>query len=449
MAVVVVLGAVIWFGYPRGVGPGWVSNNGWQLDALSIDGTTLTVSTNFGGVASGCARFEEWTWSESDDRVDIEARLWEAIAPQACTADGASESVTIELLQPLGDRDLTGCGEPECLPTIARAGQFVIDALDANDEGVAAIVSAPNGGSALVHLSPDGTGRVPNLDPTHGTPSRIRLTAEVGVVQFDRKVVATDPSVATEWWETEGFVVGVDHDHVYLCVPEVVGEVEEETGSVVALTPETGQRAWTVEGPCAEPVRHGDLLTFVTHDPMVDGGHLLFTVDATSGTERSRRVLDDGIDDRVIGIDAVVALGDRTIAAGVQSDVIVLDSTGVETARYPWRTGTPLTAIDGVLVVDGSPGLVALDVDRQADIWATDNTNIVAIDGAIFELAATDGVVARLDPSTGNTRWQAEVGLTNAIRVAVDGDVAYVATNLAVIAMDVATGEILWVEPLG
>ncbi len=130
------LGALIWSGYPRGVGPGWVSNNGWQLDAMSIDGTTLTVSTNFGGVASGCTRFEEWTWSESDDRVDIEARLWQAIAPQACTSDGAFESLTIQLEQPLGNRDLTGCGEPECLPTVARAGLFVINSFDANDQGV-------------------------------------------------------------------------------------------------------------------------------------------------------------------------------------------------------------------------------------------------------------------------------------------------------------------------
>ncbi len=268
-------------------------------------------------------------------------------------------------------------------------------------------------------------------------------------MQFDRSVVATDPSLESEWWETEGFVVGVDHDHVYLCAPASGGEAEEETGSIAALAPDTGVRAWTADGPCTQPVRHGELLTFVTHDPAVDGGHLVFTLDASSGAERSRRVLDDGIDDSVIGIDAVVALGDQTVATGVQSDVIVFDSQGAEAARYPWRTGTPLAGIADVLFIDQAPGLLALDVDRQADIWSTDSASALAIDDAVFELNAADGVVARLEPSTGNVLWQAEVGLTNSFRAAVSDDVVYVATNLAVIAIDVGSGDVLWVEPLG
>ena len=97
-----------------GVG-GSVGPNEWWLDGVSPDGRHLLVMSPFGGVASDCARWEQWQVEASAERVEVQAMLWEKHAPRSCTDDGASRTIEIALNEELGGRELVGCGYDDCL----------------------------------------------------------------------------------------------------------------------------------------------------------------------------------------------------------------------------------------------------------------------------------------------------------------------------------------------
>jgi len=98
---------------------GSVGDNNWVLEEISPDGQQLTVSTEFGGEASDCTRFEGWEVEESDDSGEIRARLWERRSPTDCTTELVVERFEVGLDESLGDRELVGCGAEDCLAIVA------------------------------------------------------------------------------------------------------------------------------------------------------------------------------------------------------------------------------------------------------------------------------------------------------------------------------------------
>ena len=82
---------------------GRVGDNEWTLIGATPDEQQLLVVTRFGG----CPRFEEWQVEVTAEVVDVRARLWEPIAPEACNDIGLEERWILELDDPWGRRPLS------------------------------------------------------------------------------------------------------------------------------------------------------------------------------------------------------------------------------------------------------------------------------------------------------------------------------------------------------
>ena len=107
------LAALVFFSACSGLNDDVIANE-WTLVAMSPDGTTLLLTTEFGGVASNCSRFEGFEHEVSANEVAVTANLWVNRGADGCTDDGASESLLLELADPLGARTLLGCQRDEC-----------------------------------------------------------------------------------------------------------------------------------------------------------------------------------------------------------------------------------------------------------------------------------------------------------------------------------------------
>lgn len=82
----------------------------WELTGVSPDGGLLTLATSGGG----CSEFQGWVSEEHDDRVHVEARWEHDHEADGCRAVLLGDALTLELDEPLGGRELTGCQRDDC-----------------------------------------------------------------------------------------------------------------------------------------------------------------------------------------------------------------------------------------------------------------------------------------------------------------------------------------------
>jgi hypothetical protein len=75
----------------------------WLVDATP-DRQLLELTTRGGG----CSEFAGWVSETNDDRVRVEAR-WEHAEADDCPAVLRTDTLVLDLDEPLGDRDLVGC----------------------------------------------------------------------------------------------------------------------------------------------------------------------------------------------------------------------------------------------------------------------------------------------------------------------------------------------------
>jgi len=421
---------------------GAVGDAEWTLVASTPDGQTLLVETGFGGVASGCARFDGWEVVVNDDAVDVRARLWEAIAPSGCTAELVLERHVVELDAPLGDRALQGCGRDACrddgpspngppnlLAPAALVGEIVVVptvlGVDAFSEDGMARWSAP-------------------MDP-------YRLVGGGDVVIGERAgtLTAVDAATGEVRWELDGHRLGRLVDGRLI----VCSGGDSETMS--AVEPGSGRVVWSVDAGCEPSAVTGDRIVIPTWDEAVDGGMRLRIVESATGKVVVDRVLDDGIDDQVQGIDGAVAVGELVLLAGDQSDLVGVDRNGDELLRRPGAPGWPLGAVGDVGVFVGRQGVTGVDAQgvQRWSVPAVD-TGSIAIAGAhVYALDPVAGEICRfradvgpVDPPAAD--WCAAVGRTNAWSVATDGDIVAVLTMLSVVVLDAETGALEWWTPV-
>jgi len=416
---------------------GDVTANEWVLDGVDEDGDRLVVTTTFGGVASSCVRFDGWEVDERDDAVEVTALLWVRRFVASCTDEAIQEELMIELDAPLGNRALLGCGQADCLPTVtgdpgADAGEIVV----AGD-----FLAVQRLGSNQAVLTTDGSraDREPNPDQRSFREGRA-LFGSVAVFNSDRGLVALDLGTDEVLWRTSGSHEAVEEDVVYVCR----GPNEDR---VVSINARTGEERWTAQIPCSGIVPQGDLVTLVTFDPEVDGGHLLAQIDSGTGEVLSIVPLDDGTEDQVTGLDGAVGVAGLTVTGGEYANLIIFDSLGREVFRQQDGIAQPLASVDGVVFFGGHDSFVAYDPERRRELWQLDSdafTNVAIDDGGIWQL--TTSHVSRLDPLDGNTLWTVEVGVTSSFDVREHDGVAFVVTSLEVFAIDNESGRIIWSE---
>jgi outer membrane protein assembly factor BamB len=410
-----------------------VGSNDWTTVGMTPDERHLLVTTLFGGVASGCTRWEGWEVDESEERVDVRALVWRKSFPSGCTDEGVIETIEVDLNEPLGTRDLVGCGKDDCrsLEPESWFGSWEVDAVTSQ----AGVVVANAG--VLWSFGNDGA-VLWNHDP--GTTELLKASFDDVVAYDGQTTKAYDPLSGAETWQADGFIAAVDEETVYVCRG---GDAD----LLAAVDSETGTEQWQENLPCGYLVVRGDVITIVAVDREVDGGHELLLVDSSTGAVILREKLDDGIDDQVNGFEGVVLAGDRVVIAGHQADLVVLGGDAEELIRRPVGLGTPIGVVDDLVIIAGHDRVAAIDPTTGETAWESQTLSrdsLAVSDDSLWSLDALTGSVSRLDPETGDPLWTTAVGLTSGFDVAANLSTAYVATSLAMIALDSSTGEVKW-----
>ncbi|MEM9465548.1 MAG: PQQ-binding-like beta-propeller repeat protein [Actinomycetota bacterium] len=418
---------------------GSVGDADWSLEGMSPSGDRLVVAVPFGGVASGCTRFEGWEVAESDTAVTVRARLWRRDGGD-CTDELVVETLEVDLADPLGDRVLRGCGRSDCLGGFAPYDSGLLDPGTVTIAGATIVVQDPSGMRTY-----DTAGRP--LSSVEGSVSGVVLGLDDGTVvrtpsSEPSTAVAHDAATGAVRWRAVGWTVGAGATQLYLC------RGEEHVG-LVAVDPATGADRWTSALPC-DVVEIDDRLIAVTHDPAVDGGHRLLVGDAVTGAVLVDEAIDDGTDDQVTGFDALLRWGDVVVAAGPGADLVVIDTEGREVERWGTSVGWPVGVAAGDVLLsrrDGR-GVFAHHLGTGAPLWeldAVDPSRRFAFDaGRSFVLDADGRRIDRIDPETGQPRWSVTIGAATGFDAAVVEDLVVLATPLALLGIDEATGEIRW-----
>lgn len=419
-----------------GVG-GSVGPNEWWLEGASPDGRHLLVSSVFGGVASGCSRWEGWEIDADADRVAVRAMLWEKHAPSDCTDDAATRRLELTLPEGLGERDLTGCGYEDCgrAPFPDWIGGAAGWLLATGDSVVAA------SGETLRVFGPEGS---LDWEKRGGAESPVATSEVVVTSEGGAGMTAWALDAGQRLWEVEsGHPVAAHGDLVLTCGGQVAGTLE-------ALDAASGTVRWTAQVPCGSPAFVDDRLIMVGNDPEVDGGHELIVADVRTGELLRRESFHDGVDDRVAAYGEAMASGDRVVVGSWQGDLVVLDARGEERLRVP-RRGRPLGVIADIVIIEGADGWTAVDLAVGDVVWERAADGSLQLDVAgntLLALHGSSGRLSRLDPASGEELWRAAIGRTSQMQTAATPDAVYVSTTVALVAIDSRTGEVDWWEHL-
>ncbi|MCP3995871.1 MAG: PQQ-binding-like beta-propeller repeat protein [bacterium] len=409
---------------------GSTGSNDWTLVGVTPDERHLLVTTMYGGVASGCTRWEGWEVEETDDRVEVNALLWRKRFPGGCTVEGVFQSTEINLSAPLGDRELVGCGRSDCRTYDVKFPGWQGDAdIALFDDGVVLA-----GASATYSVSADGPIRWDRSERLYG----LVVVAGDRLVAFDGSATfGLDVSSGAQLWRFAGQPLATDDYAAYVCRGDILTAVDIVTGA----------EQWTAAVPCGFMVPTGDIATMVGGDRDVDGGYELVRIDLPGGDVIERRPFNDGVDDQVTGFDGALAVGDRILVAGTQAELVVLGMHGDELVRQPNGIGRPIGSAAGLAILVSHARVVAVDPINGEVMWSSpDYTrgSVAVSGGALWTLDADAGTVSRFDAESGTPMWTAPVGTTSGFAVVADESTVFVATSLAVVALDASTGDLLW-----
>lgn len=425
---------------------GSVGPNDWHLVEVAPDDRTLLVTSTYGGVASDCARWEDWVVDATSERLSIEARLWRRRLPSGCTDDGAARSLRVVLDEPLGDRELVGCGHDDCQELVVDDEAGTVATV--RDLGDGVVVARAD---ELAVLDADGRLRWERT----GATWRVQVGEDVVATTAEvDEVVAFDIDSGEVRWEGPGVVVGSTGDLLLVC-RALDDDLElEGGGALVGRWASTGAVAWEVEDvPCEPVARAGDDVVVVAGDEDVDGGLEVLAIDGARGDVVARRPIPDGVDDRVAAWSGLVSTGTGVVVGGDQGDLVVLDARGDERRRWPDVRGRPVGALgELVLVHDDRGRLSGVDVATGSVAWSRDvgDVRVEVSEDVVVVAGGPDGAVVLLDPGTGDVRWSVPLRSSGAaLGTSGGGDTIVVVSALATTALDTDTGEVTWSVPVG
>lgn len=405
--------------------------NEWWLIGTTPDAQQLLITTQFGGVASGCSRWEDWAIDEAPGQIRVEALVWRQRAPSGCTDDAGTQSLIVELQEPLDERELVGCQRERCGPGETWPDSF---------NGLPATVRA-SGDTVMVALEQaagfDAHGA---LKWTHdGVRSGWLFIGDEVAVGSDGGIgtVAMDPSSGDTLWEREGFPLGATDGVVLLCVGDDAGisGVDEATGHV----------RWSADVACGSADVGAGAAAVVAPDPDVDGGQRLVVLDPQTGEVAVDLPVDDGVDDQVAAYGDVLLDADRIILGGPQGDLVVLGLDGTELLRVTDVRGAPIGVIGNSVILADHQATTSVDMNDGQVAWRRDGlvaADVVIAGDLLLGLDGPGGQLERIDPVDGTTQWTSNIGITTRVDATLQAGALHVATSLALIRLDTATGQI-------
>jgi outer membrane protein assembly factor BamB len=415
-------------------GDGTIAPYAWDLTGLSPDGRHLVVAT----MHNDCPRFEGWEHLEEPDRVTIVARMWQPDGSPGCDDVGNEQRTVIELEEPLGDRELIGCLQDDCLTGsfTSGAGSFGLYEVAAAEDTLVV-----NAGSEQWSLDPDdGSERFRWSDIGRGM-LHARAGSGVAVVydgNLGMQVVDTDTGETR--FDVTGRWLGFAGDVFVSCRQRDEGDAEDVQHVTEAHDIATGELRWDVPVGC--------------HDVLATDGEVV-SFGGRAGGQRPDLHLVVGIADG--DVRARVEVGpnagtpvlheDEVFLYYRQGEFIAIDTTD-GTVRDLDATGRPLGVAEGHLIVDDDSMLQGRSPDDAEVRWEhpiePGQQRVFVAGGAVIVTDGPTGEVARLDAGTGDERWTAEVGRSYDTDVALNDDAVFVATSTAAVALDLATGERRW-----
>lgn len=411
-----------------GVG-GSVSPNEWWLTGTTPDGQQLLMTTMFGGVASGCSRWEGWEVDISAEQVEVTGLLWRTHRPSGCTDDGASRTLLLDLEAPIAHRALEGCQRDDC-----RTESF----LESLGGDVAQIVPVGDGvvvsdGAFLRSFGPDGL----RWETSAASGTQLVATSDVVVTPDGSGAVARDATNGDRLWGSSGHPILAAEGVVITC------EGEQVSGRDAA----SGVEHWTMAAPCGPAAVSGTTVAMVVLDREIDGGHDLVMFDILDGKIAAQRDLEDGVDDRVAAFTGVLASGSRFVVAGTQADVVALDTTGSEVQRVSSVEGHAIGVADNVAVLATHDRVTGVDLGDGTELWSqpTDPSMSWAVAGsAVLVLDGPTGQLSRIDARTGQPTWNTHAGSSTGLAASAGSSgVLYVQTVLAMLLIEQDSGEII------
>lgn len=243
--------------------------------------------------------------------------------------------------------------------------------------------------------------------------------------------------------------------------PAVVGETAflvSNDGAVNALDLKTGAVRWTVSlGATA-----GSASPLVVDGSLVIGDQtgVVHALDPQTGIKRWATATDGPIDG------AAAAVGNLVLTATEAGTAYALDA---QTGAVTWKTTLPagvtrsVTASADTVFVGAEGILVALRLSDGTNLWqstvatagACGTPTVVA--GLVYDATGIDGNdpaakgVVAVDASTGEVRWRyASPTADQVYTPAISGGRAYaVSEDGTVVALDAATGNVVWTAPTG
>jgi hypothetical protein len=91
----------------------------WWLVDSTPDGQLLELAT----LGGGCDEFVGWVSEADDDRVRLRARWETTTEADVCDLMLRVETLVLDLTEPLGERELAGCGHEACLALPAEGDE--------------------------------------------------------------------------------------------------------------------------------------------------------------------------------------------------------------------------------------------------------------------------------------------------------------------------------------
>lgn len=288
----------------------------------------------------------------------------------------------------------------------------------------------------------------------------------------DTSAQTTAPVLSWQYELTDGaaYGLGVSDDGQSLIA--VVGFGFDSGGQIVSLDPASGEVRWTLEtaeGALADPIV-GDGVVYAGMGSLVGGGAAVYALNAEDGAELWRT----DVGNRELPATPIDAssYADGTLYVN-RADAVLL-ALDAATGDIRWEIdlqkpprGAPFVDDDTVFVSTGFDGarIVAFDAVTGEERWSFENpvnpvTGPVLAESILF-VPFVDGQVVAYDPETGEERWRARSGLRDeeteidpspGLPLIADG-VLYVSSNgfagAHTIALDAATGAVLWSVPTG
>jgi eukaryotic-like serine/threonine-protein kinase len=165
----------------------------------------------------------------------------------------------------------------------------------------------------------------------------------------------------------------------------------------------------------------------------------------TSGEIQGDLIVTDG---KVVSVTGPLGETQHVFALDADSGELLWGVDAVTRDGYPMQGVRSLTASDGVVVVAGIGGLMALNEQTGEFCWGTGYSTTFggasAADGMAFAANGKTGKLASWDIWTGDLLWESSANMGLGIPAVVDGTVFFGSRDGTLYAVGARTGEAKW-----